>query len=411
MLCRLPNRLGRLIGALGLLVVPLLFLPAGEASSGSDLEDLQAGQIYRTCEAYYLRVDSYKAEGRHYLIRDVSSAFIEETKLLKPRTKPEAFLLMECLNLAQGNGQFAFEEIIRIEAEDDEIIETALIDATNNANAAQFEVNSDFDTKYDLSSEMELAKEGYESSVKEARAFALQQMTQSFGSVTYRTDFNSYGGTYNAGLLGFFQVAQLAVLAAQSLAAPGMAGASNTQSIQTANSSVTLAPPGGSPTGNNAGGSWTPAPAAGASGTATASGGAATSTTATNTKTLNTSAAVDPNAEATAGEDSAILVSSPVGGTSLAGLPSAPKLDASCADYRITREDIGFAEVTNSCQVPISFFWCWVERGKNSCEPVYLSNIVEPNSTVEIAGPSEDQTQVAQFVVCDMIDPDHICER
>ncbi len=409
MLCRLPDRLGRLFGALALLVIPLTLLPLGQAFSGSDLEELQSGQIYRTCEAYYLRVDSYKADGRHYLIRDTSSAFIEETKLLKPRTKSEAFLLMECLNLAQGNGQFAFDEIIRIEAEDDDIIEMALTDATNNSNAAQFEANAELDAKYDLSSEMELAKEGYESRVREARAFALQQLTQSFGSITYRSDF-SYGGGYNGGLFGFFQVAQLAALAVQSLSSPGMAGASNSQPIQTGNSSVTLAPPGGSPTGSNTGGSWAPVPPAG-TGTATGGTAAPTSPAPSGSTALNTSAAVDPNAEATAGEESAALVSPTAGGTSLAGLPNAPKLDANCADYRITREDIGFAEVTNACQVPISFFWCWVERGRDSCEPVYLSNIVEPNRTVEIAGPSESQTQVAQFVVCDMINPDHICER
>lgn len=394
-----PDRLLRLGGLLVLIAVLLPALAVKPAWSTSGTVDLQGSAVYQRCEAYYLTVERYKTEERHYLIKDVSVAFVKELKTLEPASENETLLLLECLNLANGNAVFAFEEIIRLEAEDDDFIEMAYIDATNNANAAQYEYMAEVERKHDLATDVELALETYESMVNEARAMAIQRGNFSFGmGLNSQADVSIYGGSYNAGL-AFLQFAELAIRAFQHLTSPGSGPATNSGSIQTAGPSPTLAPAPSPTTAPGTGAGQTPAATVPAGGVTLAG------------TTANTSTAQDPNTEATAGEDTSVLVLSAPQTAAITALPTAPKLDASCADYRITREDVAFAEVTNTCRVPISFFWCWVKERQQSCAPTYLSDVVMPGNKVEIAGPAENQTQVANFVVCDMINPDHICQQ
>ncbi len=405
--CQPRKRWGRLFLVCGPIVGLQLLLAPADALSNASLVELQGSPVYQSCERYYLEVDSLKAEGRHYLIKDASAEFVIEVKTLKPRTKPEAFLLMECLNLANGNGQLAIDEIRRIEAEDDDIIRMALDDASNKSNAAGYELNSDLEAKYDLATDVEFGVESYRSAVREARALALQHTAELFGEITltfdevgYRSGTGIYGTTYNASLAGFAAIAQLASQAFMSFSGSGMAATSGGQTIAPAGSSVTLATAATSPAWSNTGGNWTPPPTPPTAGQSPGSTAVAP----------NTSGAFDPTAPATAGEDS-LLVSSGTAATAVAALPSAPKLDAACLDFRVTRQDVSFASVANGCSAPVSFYWCWVEAGQKACAPAYLSEIVEPGGVVEIAGPSAGQTQTANFVVCNMITPDHVCER
>lgn len=401
---RWTGRWNGLAGLLGLFAGALLVL-AGQPAYAAVSVELQNSAIYQRCQAYYLEVERLRQEERHFLIRDASIAFIEELKALEPQTEAESFLSMECLNLANGNAVFAFEEILRLEAEDDEFIEMAYIDATNNANAAQYEYMAEVERHHDLATDTELALESYKSMVKEARNFAMLRANHSFGiGINSQADVSIYGGSYNAGLI-FLQVANMAMQSFQMLTAGGSSsggGSSPTlaPSSSTSNSGITWAPP-----PNQTPPTQTATTTAGAGGAATASGGPRTRQVA------NTGAAYDPKAPATAGEDSTLLVLSAPQNAALTAPVSAPKLDASCADYRITRQDVAFAEVTNTCQVPISFYWCWVEKQQQNCRPSYLSGVVAPGATVEIAGPSEEQTQLANFVVCDMANREHICAQ
>ncbi len=402
-----PERRHRLAG----LLAGVALLLTGQTAGAEVSVELQSSAIYQRCQAYYLEVERLRRNERHFLIRDASIAFIEELKALEPQSEAESFLSMECLNLANGNAVFAFEEILRLEAEDDEFIEMAYIDATNNANAAQYEYMAEIDRHHDLASDTELALESYKSLVNEARNFAMLRANQSFGiGINSQADVSIYGGSYNAGLI-FLQVANMAMQGFHMLASSG-GGSSPTlaPSSSTSNSGVTWAPPPGQASSPQTGSGQTPpnqtaAATAGVGGTATASGGPSAAPPA------NTGAAYDPNAQASAGEDSTLLVLSAPENATLTASAAAPKLDASCADYRITRQDVALAEVTNACQVPISFYWCWVEKEQQSCRPSYLSEVVAPGATIEIAGPSDEETQVANFVVCDMANREQICAQ
>lgn len=376
------------------------------AYAQSGFEEIQDGDIWRQCEGYYTKIDSLQKDERHYLIRDASSDFINTYQSLKPRTKQEALLFIECINLANGNAVYAFEQLKRQEAKDDEFLDLARVDATNNSNASQFEYMSEIDGKYDMKTDLELAQATYDDMIRQARAKAMERVMLILGTVaavgigiagSYESsNLSSSSSGYNGGSGGssnFMQMTQMVTKLMQQHTTVGGSGGTGATIQPASPSSVTLAGSGSTSSGTNAGSSWTapplPQPA---------------SPSGSNSSVQNV------NAPATAGEDSVILADPTQSiGTSVTALPTAPKIDASCAKIQITRVDVGFADVTNTCDKPISFFWCWVSDGSKSCMPALMSNIITPGETTEITGPAKGQAQVANVIVCDMSNPDAIC--
>ena len=74
----------------------------GQSAVSDPSDMLKSGEIWRHCEHYYLTVERYQADNDHYAIKDVSLEFIKTIKRFKPRTKDEAFLYVECVNLGNG---------------------------------------------------------------------------------------------------------------------------------------------------------------------------------------------------------------------------------------------------------------------------------------------------------------------
>jgi hypothetical protein len=81
----------------------------------------------------------------------------------------------------------------------------------------------------------------------------------------------------------------------------------------------------------------------------------------------------------------------------------APLTDPSCAKYSTTQGSGSlYGHVTNTCNIPIQFLWCWIPNGAANCTPNSLSDTIAPGQTDEISGPSEQYQPRASYLVCNM---------
>ncbi len=311
--------------------------------------DLVRGDIWRHCEHYYLTVQRYQVEDDDFAIKDVSLEFIRTIRRFQPRTRDEAVLYSECVNLANGNATQAHDIILREEAEDDEFFDLALNDATNNSNASQFEYMQDIDGKYQLARDMDLARETFQSALAAESAQSLANVTQVFG-YDIQLSFGTGGG-----YLQYFPRYGYSTSSASSWSG------------------------GGSATNNASGATLAPV-------TPSAQPGASSSSPA---------------------QVAAVPAQPPVG----AAPERAGHLDDSCADYRISDDDATMAVIENRCANPITFHWCWLPKGKSTCTPNLVSNIIAPQESDLVPGPTEDEEAIAEYVVCDMSNLQRVCMR
>ena len=351
---------------------------------------LKNGDIWRHCEHYFLTGERYQADNDHYAIKDVSLEFIKTIKRFKPRTKDEAFLYVECVNLGNGNATQAQDAILREEAEDDEFFSLAVTDATNNSNASQFEYTKDLDGKHRLLPDAELASQNFENILEEESTKSLGVAAQVLGQVGIAlaqattlyvgNDFGVYSyNSYRGSPQNWTQFTNNASQTYGQTSASGSAGSSGSGHGATLAPLTPTSPSGGSSTG----GSWGPPPP-GDSEPSHGSGEASSSTE---------QVAAKP-AEAPAG----------------ALLERARHLDDSCIGYRMAN-DAAMAVVENRCDTPVVFFWCWIPKGGSSCAPSLISNVIAPGSSDRVQGPNENEQQLAEYVVCDMSNRQHICMK
>lgn len=69
-----------------------------------------------------------------------------------------------------------------------------------------------------------------------------------------------------------------------------------------------------------------------------------------------------------------------------------------------------FASMTNACNVPIRAVYCWLDPKTKKCyDAMGQSNIIQPGSTSEEAGPRKDGVFNLHGFVCDMTDHDRLC--
>ncbi len=340
------------------------------------MDELRGGAIWGYCESYFTKMKDPKVQQDVYARRDVSVEMLETAKTLEPRTKNEAYLLIECVNLANGNAVTAQDAIAKTNAEDDEFLDDLRVYSTNNANNSQRTYMSKVEGKYDLASQHDARVQIYESRIKQAQAQAMAKAALVLGIAT--------GGLFAASMFGgdqsqsafskaatftAFATAATAIGAAVQNGGANAAVAAATQQqqqqIQANASNVSIAPIG--PSGEAA-------PVAGGSNAVQ--------------YTEATSAQVPIVAEAAA----------------------APHIEQKCVTFRFLDEYRSLAEVSNDCSMPVIFYWCWIGSGQKSCQPYSQTSIIEPKKRENIAGPQQNQQAQANFVVCDMTDRQRVCK-
>jgi hypothetical protein len=80
----------------------------------------------------------------------------------------------------------------------------------------------------------------------------------------------------------------------------------------------------------------------------------------------------------------------------------APLTDPTCVEYETEGSGSLYAQITNTCSVPVIFHWCWVPVGASNCTPDSTSDIIPIGSTVSVHGPARNQQPLASFIACDM---------
>lgn len=356
------------------------------AALSADFSDLKGGAVWAACERYYTAVENIKAKSDHYAIKDRSLLFLKRAKALKPRSQKEAFLFMECVNLANGNAHFANMQIRNAQVADDKFFKLLLNDTKNNSNAAQHEYMSKLDGKYNFALEIETAKETFDAEMNAARQAAMQYVmmiyTTALSTVNAQAnaDYSNYNyNNYNAAsskVSSFLTVAQLA----------------NQAYFASTN------PPGAGPAGG-----WSGA-GVGFGGPATPSTGGFTPAPVGPSKSAGTTNSKNPSAPPPGrivGTPSSSQVAKAV-------VDTAPKADPACVHYALSK-DAYVATVANRCDFPIEWRWCWIPRGKQSCTPDASSGLINPRKTMTVHGPADTEQPNAVSVVCNMTDKGKHC--
>jgi len=382
---------------------------AAEADAGN----IRSSAVWRYCEEYFVKVEGYKNKSRHFEIEDISHEFLETAKSLRPQNKEEAYLLNECLNLANGNAYHAFQQIQKEETGDDKFFKQALTKAQNDSAASEYKYMSKIDGKYDFAMDTAAAKEEYKNRLVQARVQALRASMQNFNAIglvfqnqmpTYIDglgyNYSSYLSYGDQRVIGSFNII---VNTANMLLALGTIPASGSGS-SVSSPNYTLAPTTG--------------------GTAHAKAGTFTSAPIGSTPKAKPSAPksvvmVAPtkapsNAEEVVQDESTSNPEKAVGASGKSAMDEdesliAAKADSECVSYSVEGSDILFAVVQNKCDFPLQWHWCWLSKDKKSCEPDSLSGIIEPGQSKKVDGPLAGQQHQAKYIVCDMSDPDKLC--
>jgi hypothetical protein len=339
----------------------------------NDLDELKGGPIWGYCESYFVKAKDERVRRDNYVMRDVSLEFLRAAKTLKPRTKPEAYLLIECINLANGNAVSAQDAIQKTYGEDDEFFEDLLVDATNNSNASQHKYVSELQGKYDFKNQIQAGQHVYQARIKAAQAEAIMQAAQILGIATgglllaaLASDSSGGGNAMaNAATFSAFAAATTQIYAVSTnapQAARSGAARQSASAVQTNIANVTLAPIGDS---------------------------------------ARESTAPNPNIEY-----SAAPAEAPVEALT----PPAPHIKDRCVSYRVVDEYRSVAEVSNNCAVPVVFYWCWLKSAQTGCQPNEQTAVIEPKKRANIAGPGANQSTSAMYVVCDMSERGRVCK-
>lgn len=367
----------------GLICAGLLVGGSALAGSGADsVLGVKGGDAWRRCENYFNHVQAYKRNNRHYDIRDASFEFLNSVRLIKVGNRKERFLLIECVNLATGNATHSSFMIAKEQKESEQFFKMALNDAINNSNAHQAEYMSKIDGQFNLSAEIEAGKEEFRNRIIESRRAALMTLAQ--GMQITSSAFLGNAGYYN-GEFGYNSAVSLYGHNGSAVALQAFVGVANIATRTYTRFSVPRPPAGG---GLMSGGtgfktqktlSYTPAllPKSGAQGSAPAPG-----------RTVMRTPTAPPAAET-----------------------SAPRADPHCLVYKAGPAYEPFAEITNRCEYPIQWRWCWIQRGKDSCTPDQLSKVVKPGASALVDGPTGREKPKASFFVCDMSEQGKYCSR
>jgi hypothetical protein len=340
-----------------------------------EVDQLKNNAIWRHCEHYFLTVEHYKTSEDHYAIKDVSIEFVRTIKRFKPSNDREAFLFSECVNLASGNATHAHEAIQREQEDDRAFFEMARIDAENNSNASRFDYVQQLEDQRDLALDVELAQDTFRNLLEIERSSALNGVLRPFGQLNSSfsssgggsIDFGFYNNSAQAPFMALFQFVSLVAHGFQSSGSGGTGG-------------------------------FTTAKGAGSPGTTIAPVTPATATASNTT---------GPQSGVSAGGASA--PAPPAKLPQDAVLERAQHLDSGCASYGVTDADVTLARVTNQCDEPIVFHWCWVPNGRSDCAPNLLSSVISGRQSETIPGPEENEQTVAVYVVCDMSNRQRIC--
>ena len=373
-----------MVRTLILFVFILAIANVAQIAHADPLANLKRGTVWANCESYFNSVERHKRNDRHYKIKDVSFSFLKMAKTLRPRSKKEAYLFIECVNLANGNASQAHIQIRKDQADDDKFFNMARNDATNNSNASQHRYMSKLDGKYQFGLEIESGKAQFEAEMEEARRVAFSYIMQTYnialaslgGQPNYGSDFgaygyNSYGGNPNTQLasafLRFAQATnQIYFNSVSQGPAPGVVQGSTASWGST--NQATLAP-----------GNYTVAPP----------GPTASQPTQVKLRGKVLTAPTTPPP---------VLKN------------SAPLADPKCASHKIVDNGL-IATVSNKCDYPIEWRWCWIPKGKASCEPDFLSGKILTRQTVTVHGPDSGEQAKPIAIVCDMSEKGKYCRR
>lgn len=386
-MCRLRNAF---VALSGLVVVAFAVTPShaqSEVSQKQFLAAVQGSPAWEACQRYYEQVDALSVLRKPYDIRDVSIAFVKSAPSITLRTEQERFLLVECINLANGNATFSHEEIGTLESADDKFFDNLIVDTVNNSNAAQHDYVGEMKGKYHLDAEVEAGKAEFHNRLEEGRAAAMQKVligAAVVGSVIVSASgasqfadvsgYNNFGSTYSGGnfngLISTFQ--HLANALSQTYtAAPTQTASSGgpyTAPAQTAS------------TGGNL--PYTPAPSQ------PPSGSAVTTNVPEEGKLVSAPA---PTPQPKPEDNKAILA------------------DAACVDLKADGSDGALVKVSNVCKAPVEFHWCWLRAGQQDCQPEHLSGIIPSGESKLVHGPGIGEALRPRYVVCDMSEKDKFC--
>ncbi len=419
-------------------------------SATAQTPDIQRGEIWRYCEEYFVKVEDLKNgkvpvsnDEAHYRVRDLSRDFLRLAKGFRPRSTEEGHVLGECLNLANGNALFSFEQVQNLEAQDDDFVDMATTEAINNSRAREFDTKKELGQKYDLMRDAEIARATFDSEIRAINNHILENIATANMAVAQATrshlDQSSrlglarggYNTAYgpNGTIVSFNAFSFLIAKASQSMIktrsqplAPGLTASAPAGQNAAVPGTYTAAPPTPPSAPGPAGKLSAPArkPATSAAATpvsvATASGAPASATPASTAPASPTTASASPASAPSGSRVPATGTTGPTSAdtTALAAVPApvdskAPEADTRCAAYRLTGDGGKFAELENKCDIPISWLWCWVPKGTPDCEPDQASEIVPARSRVLLPGPGPGETPRAVFRICDMSDPDKFC--
>ncbi len=355
-------------------IIAFIAIPSAPVLA-DEADQLKNNAIWRHCEHYFLTVEHYKASDNHYAIKDVSIEFVRAIRRFKPGNEREAFLFSECVNLASGNATRAHDAIQREQEDDRTFFEMARVDAENNSNASRFDYVQQLEGQRDLALDVELAQDTFRNLLEIERSAALNGVLRPFGQLNSSfsssgggtIDFSLYNNSAQAPFMALFQFVSLVAHGYQSSGSGGTGGFATAKGYGSPGTTIApVTPATGSATN-------TSAPQSGVSG----------------------SAASAPSPPAKLPQD--------------AVLERAQHLDSGCASYSITDADVTLARVTNQCDQPIVFHWCWLPNGRSDCAPNLLSNVIAGQQSDTIPGPEENEQSVAVYVVCDMSNRQRIC--
>lgn len=358
----------------GLICAGLLIGGSALAGSGADsVLGVKGGDAWRRCENYFNHVQAYKRNNRHYDIRDASFEFLNSVRLIKVGNRKERFLLIECVNLATGNATHSSFMIAKEQKESEQFFRMALNDAINNSNAHQAEYMSKIDGRFNLGAGVEAGKDEFRNRIMESRQAAL--MTLAPGT---QITFSAFSGSYN-GEFGYNSAGSLYGNNGSTVALQSFGGVANiaTRTYTQFSGPRTAAGGGGFKTRKTPRYTPPPGPESGAQGSAPAPG-----------RTVMRTLTAPPAAET-----------------------SAPRADPHCLVYKAGPAYEPFAEITNRCEYPIQWRWCWIQRGKDSCTPDQLSKVVKPGASALVDGPTGREKPKASFFVCDMSEQGKYCSR
>ncbi len=374
---------------------------AGAQSPAAFLAAVKDSPAWKACDRYYDQVDRFSKAGKHYEIRTVSMDFVKNAPTVTLNSEQERFLLVECINLANGNATYSHERIQKLEKSDDQFFDNLMKDSVNNSNAAQFEYTGEIKGKYQLNEDVEAGKAEFDATLEAGRAEALQKVLIGavlIGGVIISAatanqyadpySYNNFGSTYSGNgvnslansFANFVSMMGQGYTPAPPPAQTASTGSFGTPPPQTSNAPYTVAP--------------TPPPL---------KPGAASSGT-----TSSAPSAPAPAATSTEPESGRLVSFAPAPQAPQPADNKAAHLDPAC--IQISAESEGaLARLSNTCQKPAEWLWCWIQDGQADCTPEHFSGVIGAGETTTVFGPGIGKSLRPRSVVCDMSDKEKFC--